>query len=116
MTEEVTNPDLRSQDERQLDLISDLNSRVPSNPQGDAADAGLKKILQSLSKNSLSDALRDSFSADKLKCSLNSLGITVNQNPFFGSLFGTKYPFVRGNLIKPIICVFPSTKLNFLAV
>ena len=67
MTEEVTNPDLRSQDERQLDLIRDLNSRVPSNPQGDAADAGLKKILQSLSKNSLSDALRDSFSADKLK-------------------------------------------------
>ena len=47
MTEEVTNPDLRSQDERQLDLIRDLNSRVPSNPQGDAADAGLKKILQS---------------------------------------------------------------------
>ena len=43
MTEEVTNPDLRSQDERQLDLIRDLNSRVPSNPQGDAADAGLKK-------------------------------------------------------------------------
>ena len=67
MTEEVTNPDLRSQDERQLDLIRDLNSRVPSNPQGDAADAGLKKILQSLGKNSLSDALRDSFSADKLK-------------------------------------------------
>ncbi len=67
MTEEVTNPDLRSQDERQLELIRELNSRVPSNPQGDAADAGLKKILQSLSKNSLSDALRDSFSADKLK-------------------------------------------------
>ena len=67
MTEEVTNPDFRSQEERQFDLIRDLNSRVPSNPQGDAADAGLKKILQSLSKNSLSDALRDSFSADKLK-------------------------------------------------
>ena len=47
MTEEVTNPDLRSQEERQLDLIRDLNSRVPSNPQGDTADAELKKILQS---------------------------------------------------------------------
>ena len=43
MTEEVTNPDLRSQEERQLDLIRDLNKRVPSNPQGDAADEGLKK-------------------------------------------------------------------------
>ena len=67
MSEEVSNPDLRSQDERQFELIRDLNSRVPSNPQGDAAEAGLKKILQSLNKNSLSDALRDSFSAEKLK-------------------------------------------------
>ena len=66
MSEEVSNPDLRSQDERQFELIRDLNSRVPSNPQGDAAEAGLKKILQSLNKNSLSDALRDSFSAEKL--------------------------------------------------
>ena len=67
MGEEIINPNLISQEERQQVLIRDLNSRIPSNPQGDSAEAGLKKILQSINKNTLSDALLDSFSAEKLK-------------------------------------------------
>ena len=68
MGEEIINPNLISQEERQQELIQELNDRIPSNPHGDSAESALKKILQSLNKNTLSDALRDSFSAEKLLC------------------------------------------------
>ena len=48
MGEEIINPNLISQEERQLELILDLNSRIPCNPQGDSAEAGLKKILHTV--------------------------------------------------------------------
>ena len=67
MSDEIVNPNLLSQDERQLDLIRSLNHFVPCNPQGDAAEAGLKKILQSLNKNMLGKELLQSYRCEKLE-------------------------------------------------
>ena len=67
MSDQIVNPNLRSQDERQLDLIRILNHCVPSNIQGEAAEQGLKKILQSLNRNGLSTALQKSYSSEKLE-------------------------------------------------
>ena len=67
MSNQIVNPNLRSQDERQLDLIRSLNQCVPCNPQGDADEARLKKILQSLKKNTLSKELLQSYPSEKLE-------------------------------------------------
>ena len=67
MSDQIVNPNLLSQDERQLDLIRILNRCVPSNIQGESAEPGLKKILQYLNKNGLSTALQKSYSSEKLE-------------------------------------------------
>ncbi len=67
MSSEITNPDNRSHEQRQIDLLRSFNSQVPSNPQGNGAEAVLKKTLQSLKSSSLSTALRGSYTAEQLK-------------------------------------------------